>query len=120
VSSPALRCVQTVAPLASRLGIDVERVETLRREGDAADLRTLVLALSLDPTEAVICTHGELMRPLLAGFRHNGTLITSAWSDDDWLLAKGTFWTLTTGPGGRILAVDHRVPSALPSCIQHA
>jgi type IV secretory pathway TrbD component len=31
-------------------------------------------------------------------------------ADDEWLLGKGTVWTLTLEPGGNIADVEHQVP----------
>jgi phosphohistidine phosphatase SixA len=117
VSSPALRCVQSVEPLAHRLGLAVEQDAAIARDGDPTDLRSLALALGED--DAVICTHGELMRPLLAQLRHDGASLHAARTDDEWLLAKGTGWRLTLGPHDRIAAVDHEIPPALPTCTDH-
>jgi broad specificity phosphatase PhoE len=117
VSSPALRCVQTVEPLARRLGLTVERDPAVDRDGDPDDLRALALALDAD--DAVICTHGELMRPLLADLRDHGAPVRAAHTDDRWLLAKGTALLLVFGPDGRVGALDHEVPPALPPCPDH-
>jgi len=118
VSSPARRCVQTVEPLAEHLGRVVETAEELNRDGDPGFL--LALAVSLDVDAGVICAHGELMRPLLEEFRSMGTRIRSARADDEWLLSKGTVWTLTLGAAGRIVEVAHLVPPKLPLCPDHA
>jgi 8-oxo-dGTP diphosphatase len=59
LSSPAERCLQTVQPLAGRLGRPVEPNEALGVDGTAA----AVLELLVDPAleEAVLCTHGEII-----------------------------------------------------------
>jgi hypothetical protein len=117
VSSPALRCVQTVTPLARLLEVTIERTDDVGPDGDADHLRAR--ALSLDVDAGIICTHGELMRPLLEAFRRDGTDVTSSRSDFDWLTGKGTAWALTFGPRGAIVAVDHVVPPGLPPCPDH-
>jgi phosphohistidine phosphatase SixA len=117
VSSPALRCVQTVTPVAQLLDVTIEQAEDVGCDGDAVRLRAL--ALSLDAHAGIICTHGELMRPLLDDFRRDGTPITSSRSDTDWLTGKGTAWTLTFGPRGTIVTVHHVVPPGLPPCPDH-
>jgi phosphohistidine phosphatase SixA len=63
LSSPAVRCVQTVEPLAQRRGLPVERAEVLGVDADPEAL----LALLVDPAaaEAVLCSHGELIRTVL-------------------------------------------------------
>ena len=57
LSSPAVRCLQTVEPLAGRRGRPVEANEALGVDGPVAG----VLELLVDPAleRAVLCTHGE-------------------------------------------------------------
>jgi broad specificity phosphatase PhoE len=59
VSSPHLRCVQTVEPLATELGLEVERDERLS-EGAGRAASEL-----LDEAGVVVCTHGDVARALL-------------------------------------------------------
>ena len=64
LSGPALRCQQTVQPLAERRGLRVETAQALGVEADAAGL----VALLLDPAAigTVLCSHGELIGEALA------------------------------------------------------
>lgn len=59
VSSPYVRCVQTVEPLAAALGLQVEQDERLEEGagGAAADL--------LSEDGVVCCTHGDIVEALL-------------------------------------------------------
>jgi len=59
VSSPAVRCLQTVEPLAQRRGLPVEPADTLGVEADPAGLADLLLDPAAD--ETVLCSHGELI-----------------------------------------------------------
>ena len=62
VSSPYRRCLETVEPLASRLGLAPlpdERLEPGRSPGEAE------AAVHDAPAGAVICTHGEVLKALL-------------------------------------------------------
>jgi len=67
VSSPYLRCLQTMEPLADKTGARVEHDEALTP--DAAD-RTMALVRRLARSPAsdgiVLCTHGEVMGEVLA------------------------------------------------------
>lgn len=57
VSSPYLRCIQTVEPLADARGLDIELDEALG--ADRLDDVPLVLE-RVQGENAVVCTHGEL------------------------------------------------------------
>jgi 8-oxo-dGTP diphosphatase len=58
VSSPYVRCVQTVEPLASALGLGVEPAPELGEERQHADGPALLAALLAD--DAVACVHGGI------------------------------------------------------------
>lgn len=125
VTSPTARCRETVEPLAHRLGLPVDEHDGLRPVAGPRDLRELLTALDAAGAgdgdgvgDVVLCTHGELLRPLLTELRRAGTPITARHDDDDWLLAKGTAWRLTLDPTGRptVVAVEHVAPAAQPDC----
>jgi len=62
ISSPYLRCVQTVQPLADLLGVAVETTDDLAegRSGDAAlDL------VRTAPEGTVLCSHGDVLQDLV-------------------------------------------------------
>jgi phosphohistidine phosphatase SixA len=61
LSSPFLRCVQTVQPLAAARGLAVETREELA-EGSP---REAVLALVAGCDGAVLCTHGDVVEAVL-------------------------------------------------------
>jgi phosphohistidine phosphatase SixA len=117
LTSPAHRCVQTVEPIARGHDVPIETHDDLAPDGDPGRLRDLITAL--DATSAALCTHGELMRPLLADLRHAGTRIVARRDDDEWLLAKGTAWALTLDPTGAIVVLEHLAPRTLPACPHH-
>ena len=62
VSSPYLRCVQTVEPLAKALGLVVEKAPELGEERQWSDGPPLLAALLAD--DAVACVHGGVERSL--------------------------------------------------------
>jgi phosphohistidine phosphatase SixA len=69
VSSPFLRCVQSVAPLSQAFEIQVERSQSLVPEaGDAATSLALGIT-SYTPGAVVLCTHGEVIRDVQANLR---------------------------------------------------
>jgi broad specificity phosphatase PhoE len=122
VSSPTQRCRQSVEPLARRLGLEVELHDSLRSEATLGELHDLLAGESTadDQRDVVLCTHGELMRPLLAEMRKAGIPIGTRHDGDDSLMAKGTAWRLTLDAAGAVTAVEHLVPSGLPHCSAHA
>ena len=74
LSSPYVRCVQTVEPLARSLGIRIEEVDELA-EGASRD-EALALVESLCGTGAALCTHGDVVYELLgAGLKKGATAI---------------------------------------------
>ena len=59
LSSPAERCLQTVEPLADRLGNPVETSEALGVDGTGPGVLKLLTSPAL--SDAVLCTHGEVI-----------------------------------------------------------
>jgi 8-oxo-dGTP diphosphatase len=59
VSSPYVRCVQTVEPLAAALGLQVEQDDRLEEGAGAAS------AALLREDGIVCCTHGDIVEALL-------------------------------------------------------
>jgi 8-oxo-(d)GTP phosphatase len=62
LSSPFVRCCQTVQPLAEELGLGVESVDELG-EGHGADAVRLLVTMAGE--SAVLCTHGDVSADLL-------------------------------------------------------
>lgn len=62
-SSPYVRCVQTVEPLAAALRVEVEECEELA-EGASRDA-VLGLLRSLEGATPALCTHGDIVELLL-------------------------------------------------------
>lgn len=62
-SSPYVRCVQTVEPLAAALRVEVEECEELA-EGASRDA-VLGLLRSLEGATPALCTHGDIVEHLL-------------------------------------------------------
>jgi hypothetical protein len=94
LSSSALRCLQTVEPLAQRRDLPVETTETLAVHADPAAL----LALLSDPAaaETVLCGHGELIGVVLK------RLLAPSPNGDSPTRPKGSTWVLETD-GSRLL-----------------
>jgi phosphohistidine phosphatase SixA len=72
VSSPAVRCVQTVEPLARELGIEIEGRGELT-EGTTRE-QALTLVDEVRGTGVVLCTHGDVVVELLGSGLKKGEI----------------------------------------------
>lgn len=86
ISSPSARCVQTLEPLADRLGLKVEPDDRLA-EGSSIEQSMAVVAEAEDG--AVLCSHGDVIPDLIAALARRGMELTT---EPDW--RKATVWTL--------------------------
>lgn len=89
-TSPYLRCVQTVEPLAAELGIGLERVESLAEGAVRADVLGL---LGTDAAGLLLCTHGDVCHELVGSRR----------------TPKGSAWVLDVSARG--IAVGRHIPA---------
>ena len=87
LSSPALRCTQTVGPVAARNRLPVEQSDLLRIDADVAALAAWIRGRTSGHT--ILCTHGELLADLLRVLVANGGIMTDAL-----LWPKGSTWIL--------------------------
>lgn len=86
-TSAAVRCHQTVRPLATARGVAVQDHPLLAKDGSVDDLMDWVLANPSAPW--VLCTHGEVLHALLAAARSSGRLDAPARATQ-----KGAAWRL--------------------------
>lgn len=96
-ASPSRRCVETLEPLAERLGIAVE-VDDRLREGQGAD-GVLALAEELRGGPAAVCSHGDVIPDLLEALLQQGMKL-----DDELRWPKASAWVLTRGAEGFVKA----------------
>jgi 8-oxo-dGTP diphosphatase len=82
LSSPSVRCVDTVVPLAEARGIAVD-VEQALAEGNGHRAAKLVLELLDDRADIVMCSHGDVIPHVL-----------DALGFDPDRCAKGSTWVL--------------------------
>ena len=92
VSSPFLRCVETVEPLAERFELAVEFSDALAEGADGEEAYALLL--ELDQQDGVVCSHGDVIPQLLrrlvaAGMDTDGPLIDQ----------KGSTWIIEMRDG---------------------
>jgi 8-oxo-dGTP diphosphatase len=93
LTSPYVRCRQTVEPLARALGLPVEEHSALA-EGSTAE-EVLRLVESLDAGIAVLCTHGDVVYELLGEESK-----------------KGSTWVLEVAPDGGLARREYLPPPA--------
>lgn len=101
VSSPSLRCVQTVQPLAERLGLEVETSEALAEGVDADDVVTLFRSMAA--TNAALCTHGDVIPTLLDALVDRDGLQLPR----DYPCVKGSTWELGQDDSGRAVGAEY-------------
>ena len=101
LSSPYVRCVQTVEPLAADRDLALEPAPVLA-EGAAVE-DTLELIASLDGRPTALCGHGREIRAMIDRVRDSGATI------DGTGIAKGSVWVLDR-ESGRVLSA-HYLPA---------
>ena len=90
VTSPSLRCVQTVRPMADALSVPLEEHGALREESDPAAALAFAAALA---GPSVLCTHGNIVQDLVLAAALVGPLTGSyGWK-------KGSTWILERDAG---------------------
>ena len=92
VSSPSLRCVQSLEPLGAALGLKIDTDERLFEGAPFEESMAVVRDL---PDRAVICSHGDVIPELINALARRGTELTT---DPDW--RKAAVWILD-GPDER-------------------
>lgn len=93
LSSPYVRCIQTVEPLAARRRLPVEPNKDLE-EGAGGD-SVIRLMERFKGKDIVLCTHGDVVEELLERLIANG-LVSRARAN----LEKGSTWILDEEGGG--------------------
>jgi len=104
LSSPADRCLATVAPLAAARGLAVETAAGLD-EGAGPAALGLVRAAQTAEGGAVLCSHGDVIPEVL------DRLGGPAWTAGA-RCQKGSTWVLAAGPGGALEAAAYLPPPA--------
>jgi 8-oxo-dGTP diphosphatase len=95
LSSPYVRCVQSVEPLAAKLGLSVDVHDSLAEGVSSPEIVALVREIA--GTTTVMCTHGDVIGNLLEALaRQDGLELPP-----DHHFPKGSTWVLS-GPRGRL------------------
>ena len=98
VSSPYVRCVETVEPLATQLGLSVDVSDALTEGAPSSEAVALLDKLTRE--DAVLCSHGDVIGDLLVHLADQGLRL------DDSRLEKGSTWVLECSDG-RVTAAGY-------------
>jgi 8-oxo-dGTP diphosphatase len=103
LSSPFVRCMETVVPIAGIRGLPVEPIEEL---GEGAPLdAALTLVRKHAIPGALMCMHGDLLPMLLDHYAAAGIEIAP---EREW--PKGCIWTLDTDNTGEVVRARYTPP----------
>ena len=94
LSSPYVRCVQTLEPLAELTGLDIT-IEP--RICEYEPFEPVLELLAEVPDRAVLCSHGDIIPATIAALERRGMEITS---QADW--RKASVWVIKRSKRGRL------------------
>lgn len=107
LSSPYLRCLQTVRPLSECLGLSIEEHTGLLESADIEETWALIEQLAQNQTDAVVCTHGNLIGPIIDRLHRRGVMLEPSERD----CKKGSIWTLKSDPEGNFTSAVYTPPA---------
>lgn len=93
LSSPARRCVETVHPLATELGLTVEVDSALWEGRGAAAAMALLERVATTDHAVALCSHGDVIPMLLDTLASRGVALRGVGC------AKGSIWRLDIAEG---------------------
>ncbi len=98
ISSPYLRCIETLQPTARVIGAKLVIDNRLGEGRSGVDVVEMLGSL---PDGAAICSHGDVIPDTIAILERRGCAINSA---PDW--RKGTVWVLDRDTDGEIVSAS--------------
>jgi 8-oxo-dGTP diphosphatase len=96
ISSPAVRCTQTVAPLATKVGVPL-RLDA--RLGEPGEVRAIAALVAECPDWSVLCTHGRELDAILDVAMSHGACVVAPRC-----LSKAVTWILERTDAGAIVS----------------
>ena len=99
LSSPAVRCQQTVEPLGARLSLPVVESDILWEDSLPSEILELINASST--TSTVLCSHGNLIPVVISMLRDSGVTTTGRGG------SKGSIWWIQGEPNAWTTATYH-------------
>lgn len=104
LTSPYVRCLDTVRPLAAATGLEVEEEERLA-EGHGRAAIELTRALGAAGEDAVLCSHGDVIPDILAAVANEDGVDLGPAPQ----VEKASIWVLH-GDGGRFSSATYIKP----------
>lgn len=102
MSSPAVRCIQSLRPLSVRLGSPIQTHAALGPDATVADLDRMLDDPGIEG--AVLCTHGEQLKALLKRWSERHTLhLPPDASHESLSTEKGASWIVETDTEGHTI-----------------
>lgn len=105
-SSPAVRCRDTVGPLAETLGLEVHNASELAEGHGGRKACDLVLEVAAKKGDSVVCAHGDLVPEILRRLVRDGLRLES-----DLQCAKGSTWELVADEDGTLRSGRYHPPA---------
>ncbi|MCY4518052.1 MAG: phosphoglycerate mutase family protein [Acidimicrobiaceae bacterium] len=78
LTSPSVRCVQTIEPLAAKLGLDIEISAELAEGADGWRSEAFVERLCGEAGDSVLCSHGDVIPEVLWRLAYGGIDVNPA------------------------------------------
>lgn len=104
LSSPYLRCVQTLEPLAAGVGreptIDIRLTE-------GAPFEPVLQLIAVIDDGAVLCSHGDLIPDVISALERRGAVVSGA---AEW--RKASVWVLERDAHGTVTRMTSEAPPA--------
>ena len=101
-SSPSIRCIDTLQPLAKAVGAVVETDDRLFEGRSYVPVLDMLWSL---PDGTVLCSHGDVIPETIGALERRGCVFTSA---PDW--RKASVWVLERSKKGEIVSAESWPP----------
>jgi len=108
LSSRYARCIETVAPTATTLALAVEPHDALAEEAPLEATWALVEELAGGGTNAVLCSHGNVLSAVLDRVHRRGVDVDAV----EWTCHKASVWRLETDETGSLVKAVLALPQA--------
>jgi 8-oxo-dGTP diphosphatase len=102
ISSPFLRCIQTLRPIAKKIDATVETDERLAEGHSAYEVLELMASV---PDHAVLCSHGDVIPETIGALERRGIEFLSP---PDW--RKASVWVLERDASGEFVRAESWPP----------